>query len=225
MRMRLKKYLDERMQAVEDYIVIGYSQDLDARNTTPTSVLDLRQIFGNDNPVALELGCGKGQWICRMALAHPDVNYIAVENVTNVIVTACEKAKDAGLTNVRFANCGVEYLPRHLPKGAFDTIYLNFSSPYPKNQYENRRLTNARYLALYRDWLREGGEIRQKTDNRPFFEYSLVSMSRNGLRFKQISCDLHKDTDIANLTSEYEDRFSPFGPIYFVVAEYVRDGE
>ena len=220
MRMRLKKYLDERMQAVADYIVIGYSDDLDARNTTPTYTLDLRQIFGNDNPVALELGCGKGQWVCRMAEAYPDVNFIAVENVTNVIVAACEKAQKAGLKNVRFANCGVEYLPRHLPKGAFDTIYLNFSSPYPKNQYENRRLTNARYLALYKDWLKEDGEIRQKTDNRPFFEYSVCSMSRNGLYFTEMSCDLHRDTDIPNLTSEYEDRFSPFGPIYYVVAKY-----
>ena len=220
MRMRLKKYLDQRMQAVEDYIVIGYSDDLDARNSTPTCTLDLRQIFGNDNPVALELGCGKGQWICRMAEAHPDVNFIAVENVTNVIVAACEKAKAAGLKNVRFANCGVEYLPRNLPTKAFDTIYLNFSSPYPKNQYENRRLTNARYLALYKDWLKEDGEIRQKTDNRPFFEYSVCSMSRNGLYFVEMSCDLHKDTDIPNLTSEYEDRFAPFGPIYYVVAKY-----
>lgn len=223
MRMRLKKYLDERMDAVGDYIIIGYSQDLDARNTTPTSVVDLRQTFGNDNPVHLELGCGKGQWICRMAAAHPDVNYIAVENVTNVIVAACEKAKEMGLKNVRFANCGAEYLPRHLPKHAFEVIYLNFSSPYPKNQYENRRLTNRRYLGLYREWLTEDGEIRQKTDNRPFFEYSLVSMSKAGLRFKQISCDLHKDASIPNLTSEYEDRFSPLGPIYYVVAEFPKE--
>jgi len=220
MRMRLKKYLDERMKAVEDYIVIGYSDDLDARNTTPTYTLDLRQIFGNDNPVALELGCGKGQWVCRMAKAYPDVNFIAVENVTNVIVAACEKAQKEGLKNVRFANCGVEYLPRHLPKGAFDVIYLNFSSPYPKNQYENRRLTNARFLALYKDWLKEDGEIRQKTDNRPFFEYSVCSMSQSGLYFTKMSCDLHKDADIPNLTSEYEDRFSPLGPIYYVVAKY-----
>ena len=220
MRMRLKKYLDERMKAVEDYVIVGYSDDLDARNTAPTYTLDLRQIFGNDNPVALELGCGKGQWVCRMAEAYPDVNFIAVENVTNVIVAACEKARKAGLKNVRFANCGVEYLPRHLPNGAFDTIYLNFSSPYPKNQYENRRLTNARYLALYKDWLKEDGEIRQKTDNRPFFEYSVCSMSRNGLYFTQMSCDLHADTNIPNLTSEYEDRFAPFGPIYYVVAKY-----
>jgi len=218
--MRLKKYLDERMQAVADYIIIGYSEDLDARNSTPTSLIDLRQTFGNDHPVVLELGCGKGQWVCRMAAAYPDVNFIAVENVTNVIVAACEKAKRAGLKNVRFANCGVEYLPRHLPTHAFQTIYLNFSSPYPKNQYENRRLTNSRYLALYRDWLKEGGEIRQKTDNRPFFEYSVCSLSRNGWEIVRMSCDLHKDADIPNLTSEYEDRFAPLGPIYYVVAKY-----
>lgn len=208
------------MDAVQDYIVVGYSDDLDARNTTPTSVLNLRQIFGNDNPAALELGCGKGQWICRMAEAYPDINFIAVENVTNVIVAACEKVKRMGLKNVRFANCGVEYLPRSLPTHAFSTIYLNFSSPYPKNQYENRRLTNARYLAMYREWLKEDGEIRQKTDNRPFFEYSVTSMSQNGLVFTEMSCNLHADADIPNLTSEYEDRFAPLGPIYYVVAKF-----
>lgn len=221
--MRLKKYLDERMDAVGDYVVIGYSEDLDARNSTPTSLLNLRQIFGNDNPVHLELGCGKGQWVCRMAEAYPDVNFLAVENVTNVIVAACEKAQKAGLQNVRFANCGVEYLPRHLPKHAFETIYLNFSSPYPKNQYENRRLTNKRFLSLYKEWLTEDGVIRQKTDNRAFFEYSVVSMSQNGLYFEKMSCDLHKDDSIPNLTSEYEDRFAPLGPIYYVAAKYKKE--
>ena len=223
MRMRLKRDLDGRMQAVADYVVIGYSADLDARHEAPTEVLDFGAVFGNDHPVALELGCGKGQWVCRMAAAHPDVNFLAVENVTNVIVAACEKAKAAGLTNVRFANCGVEYLPRHLPAHAVEVIYLNFSSPYPKNQYENRRLTNSRYLGLYRRWLTADGCIRQKTDNRPFFEYSLVSMSQNGLVFDRLSCDLHADADIPNLTSEYEDRFSPLGPIYYVEAHYPRN--
>ncbi len=223
MRMRLKKYLDERMAAVADYIIVGYSDDLDARNSAPTAPLDWRRVFGNDNPVRLELGCGKGQWVCRMAAAYPDVNFVAVENVTNVIVAACEKAKALGLKNVRFANCGVEYLPRNVLPHSVDAIYLNFSSPYPKNQYENRRLTNARYLDLYRGWLKKGGDIRQKTDNRPFFEYSLVSMSRNGLRFKRISCDLHRTPDIPNLTSEYEDRFAPLGPIYYVEAEFAEN--
>jgi tRNA (guanine-N7-)-methyltransferase len=219
MRMRLKKYLTERVEAARDYIVVGYDLDKDARNDSPLDVLDLAQVFGNDNPVCLEVGCGKGQWICRMAVSHPDVNYLAVEKYTNVIIPGVERAKRENLTNLRFGNCGVEYLPRHIVKHAFDKIYLNFSSPFPTASHEKQRLTYKRFLSLYKEWLKEGGQVVQKTDNRHFFEYSLQSMSEAGMVFDRISLDLHQDP-IPNLTSEYEDRFAPLGPIYYLEAHF-----
>ena len=164
----------------------------------------------------MELGCGNGQWICRTASAHPELNYVAVEVISNVIVAAAEQAKAWGLTNVKFVNCGVEYLPRHIAPHSVQTIFLNFSSPLPRSTYEKKRLTYKRFLAYYSEWLTDGGSVRQKTDNRPFFEYSLCSMNDYGMKFGRISLDLHSDTDIENVTSEYEDKFAPYGPIYYV---------
>ena len=219
MRMRLKKYLTERVEAAQDYILIGYDLDKDARNDGPLDVVDFREVFGNDNPVRLEVGCGKGQWINRMAAAHPDVNYLAVEKYTNVIIPGVERAKREDRHNLFFANCGVEYLPRHIPKHAFDKIYLNFSSPFPTASHEKQRLTYKRFLALYREWLTPGGQVVQKTDNRHFFEYSVKSMTDYGMKIDRISLDLHADP-IPNLTSEYEDRFAPLGPIYYLEAHF-----
>lgn len=216
MRLHRKKHLDERMAAVEDYILLHLDPVRDSRAVVDCEKVDFARVFGNDNPVALELGCGKGQWVCRMAQQNPDVNYVAVESMTNVIVVGAERAKRLGLTNVRFANCGVEYLPRYIPAHSVQTIHLNFSSPQPRSTYEKRRLTYKRFLDYYREWLKEEGRVIQKTDNRGFFEYSLCSMSAYGMRLERLSLDLHADTDIPNVTSEYEDKFAPYGPIYYV---------
>ena len=221
MRLHRKKYLDQRMDAVGDMIVVRYDGNhKDARDTQCATKLDLARIFGNDNPVALEFGCGKGQWVCRMAQRYPDINFLAVENMSNVIIVGAERAKRQGLANVRFANCGAEYMPRYLADDCCDYVYLNFSYPLPRSTYEKRRLTYKRYLDLYRGWLRDGGVVRQKTDNRPFFEYSLCSMNNYGMVFDRVSLDLHADADIDNVTSEYEDKFAPLGPIYYIQSHF-----
>ncbi len=207
------------MRAVDDLIVIGYDEDRDARNNAPQDIIDLQAIFGNDRPVCLEIGCGRGQWTCRMAALFPQYNFLAVEKVSNVMVTACERVRQAGLTNVRFAHCGAEYLPRHLPQHSFSRIFLNFSSPLPKAGTAKQRLSHPRYLELYRQWLTPDGLIRLKTDNRPFFEYSVCSVSQFGLTISALSCDLHH-SDIPNVTSEYEDKFSPFGVIYYMECHF-----
>ena len=93
------------------------------------------EFFGNENPIHLEIGCGKGQFVCEMAKRNPDVNFIAVEKVKNVIVAACEKAKEEGLTNVKFIAGCAEYLPRFIPENSVELIYLNFSCPFPKAKY------------------------------------------------------------------------------------------
>lgn len=223
MRLHRKKHLDERVAAISDYILFSADNEPDTRKDIECEIVDFARVFGNDHPVALELGCGKGGWVCQMAALHPDVNFVAVESNTNVLVVGAERAKREQLANVRFVNCGVEYLPRHLPKQKVDTIYLNFSSPQPRSTYEKRRLTYKRFLAYYREWLKEDGCIEQKTDNRGFFEYSLCSMANYGLHFDKISLDLHKDTDIPNVCSEYENKFSPYGPIYYVKCRFVEE--
>lgn len=216
MRMRKKKNLGPRLEAVEGFLLDATSDDPNAK----TAVLvkeyyDYEEIFGNDRPVFLEIGCGKGQFIAELAARHPENNYIAVEKVSNVIVMAAERAKEAGLTNVRFALCGAEYLPKFIPEHSVAGIYLNFSCPYPKKTYANRRLTNRRFLEIYKDLLAPGAEIHQKTDNMHFFEYSIEEFSKSGYRLKNISLDLHHSDFEGNIVTEYEQRFSSEGcPIY-----------
>ena len=216
MRMRKKKNLEPRLAAVADYFLDASSDDPNAKTAIlEKRYFDYEAIFGNDHPVYLEIGCGKGQFIAELAARHPENNYIAVEKVSNVIVMAAERAKAAGLSNVKFALCGAEYLPKFLPDHSIAGIYLNFSCPYPKNTYANHRLTNARFLGIYKDLLAPGAEIHQKTDNMHFFEYSIEEFSKSGYRLKNISLDLHHSDFEGNIVTEYEARFAGQGyPIY-----------
>lgn len=216
MRMRNKKNLKPRLEAVADYLLDATSDDPNAKTAVLVKeYFDFEAIFGNDHPVYLEVGCGKGQFIAELAARHPENNYIAVEKVANVIVMAAERAKEAGLQNVKFALCGAEYLPKFLPDRSIAGIYLNFSCPYPKNTYANHRLTNQRFLAIYRDLLAPGAIIEQKTDNMHFFEYSIEEFTKGGYRLRNISLDLHNSDFEGNIVTEYEQRFSSQGyPIY-----------
>ncbi|MBR5753413.1 MAG: tRNA (guanosine(46)-N7)-methyltransferase TrmB [Clostridia bacterium] len=226
MRMRKKKNLVPRLEAVSDYLLDTATDDPNAKTAVlDKAYFDYPALFGNDHPVFLEIGCGKGQFIAELAARHPEYNYIAVEKVSNVIVMAAERAKEAGLTNVKFAPCGAEYLPKFLPDRSIAGIYLNFSCPYPKNTYANRRLTNGRFLAIYKDLLAPGAEIHQKTDNMHFFEYSVEEFSKAGYRLKNLSLDLHNSDFEGNIVTEYEARFSDLGqPIYRLEA-YLPDPE
>ncbi|MBQ8063007.1 MAG: tRNA (guanosine(46)-N7)-methyltransferase TrmB [Clostridia bacterium] len=216
MRMRNKKNLKPRLEAVADYLLDATSEDPNAKTAVLVKeYFDYEAIFGNDHPVYLEVGCGKGQFIVELAARHPEYNYIAVEKVANVIVTAAERAKEAGLQNVKFALCGAEYLPKFLPEQSIAGIYLNFSCPYPKNTYANHRLTNQRFLVIYKELLAPGAVIEQKTDNMHFFEYSLEEFTKGGYRLQNISLDLHHSDFEGNIVTEYEQRFSSQGyPIY-----------
>lgn len=216
MRMRHKKNLESRLEAVSDWLLDCTEQDLNTENNEENlRYYNLEQIFGNTNPVYLEIGCGKGQFIRELAARHPENNYIACEKVANVIVTAAEHAKEDHLTNVRFMKCGAEYLPRFLPPASISGIYLNFSCPYPKNSYANHRLTNERYLESYKKFMAPGAEIHQKTDNMHFFEYSIECFTACGFALKNVSLDLHHSDFTDNIVTEYEARFSAQGlPIY-----------
>lgn len=215
MRMRRKKHLDERLAACGDMIIFMDREDRNFAVKDDKYMLDLHELFGNDNPVVLEIGCGKGQFICELAKRDPDCNYIAVEKASNVIVDAAEKAISEGLTNVRFLRGGAEYLDCYIPQGSAKLIYLNFSCPFPKKSYAAHRLTHRNFLAIYEKLLADGGEIHQKTDNMQLFEFSIGEFSQSGWGLKNVSLDLHKSDFEGNIVTEYEKRFSEQGfPIY-----------
>lgn len=216
MRMRRKKNLESRLDRCGDLLFSIKDVDKNFKTAIETKeYFNYRELFGNDNPVHMEIGCGKGQFACEIAKRNPDINYIAVEKSANVIVQAVEKVIDAGLTNIKFVKGSAEYLPRFIPDGSIDRIYLNFSCPFPKNRYANHRLTNKTFLALYEMMLSDGAEIHQKTDNMHFFEYSINELSDYGFTIKNVSLDLHNSGFEGNIVTEYEKRFSDLGqPIY-----------
>ena len=219
MRMRKKKNLEARLEEVKEYILHTECEEKDFEKDVEKSLFDYEAVFGNSNPVRLEIGCGKGQFICEMAKRNPDVNFIAVEKIKNVIVAACEKAKEEGLTNVKFIAGCAEYLPRFIPENSVELIYLNFSCPFPKAKYARHRLTHRFFLEIYRKLLTEKGEIHQKTDNMHFFEFSLEEYSAAKYTIRNLSLDLHNSGFEGNIVTEYEKRFSDLGqPIYRVEA-------
>ena len=169
----------------------------------------------NNNPLHLEIGCGKGQFICELAKRNPNINYIAIEVCDDVAVLACEGVKRAELKNVRFMICGAEYILKYLKDSSVSRIYLNFSCPFPKLRYAKHRLTSPIFLPMYKQLLENGGEIHQKTDNMHFFEYSLETLSNLGFSLKNVSLDLHNSDFEGNIITEYEQRFLDLGqPIY-----------
>lgn len=224
MRMRKKKYLEERLAAVSDILFIS---DIEDRNFNTAILekeyLDLEEWFGNSNPLYLEVGCGKGRFACDFAEQNPNINLIAVEKSGNVITAACEEAKKRGLKNLKFIKCGAEYLEKYLKENSVERIFLNFSCPFPKSGYATHRLTHSRFLESHKKLLKKGGEIHQKTDNMHFFEFSLEQLSASGFALKNVSLDLHKSGYEGNIMTEYEEKFASKGfPIYRLEA-YIND--
>ena len=173
------------------------------------------ELFGNDHPIHIEIGCGKGGFIAGMAAKNPGINYVAIEKITDVLVIAAEKVKAEELENVRVFAGNAELLTDIFSPGEAARIYLNFSDPWPKSKHDKRRLTYKSFLELYKNVLAPGGEIHFKTDNRGLFEFSLNSFCENDFRLKNITLDLHNSKFEGNIMTEYEKRFSDMGqPIY-----------
>lgn len=178
--------------------------------------------FKNDHPVHIEIGTGKGQFITGMAKQMPDINFIGIELVKSIIVSAAQKVKDAGVENVLLLNEDASDLREFFSANEADVIYLNFSDPWPKNRHEKRRLTYHAFLEQYKEILTNAGEIVLKTDNRGLFEYSLVSFSKFGMTLEEVTIDLHDLNDPLNVMTEYEVKYSAKGqPIYRCKARFV----
>ena len=220
MRMRRKKHLEDRMLSADAFLIAGQNDGFYALTEADRyAILDFSEIFGNNNPLWLELGAGKGAFAFELAARNPDKNVVAVEKISNVIIEALERADREKPTNCRFMNCSVENLKYYIADGVVERIFLNFSCPYPKKSYRNRRLTNERFLRLYKKLLVKNGEIHFKTDNREFFEYSLQTLSENGFILKNISLDMTSENFPENIETEYEKMFRAQGKkIYRVEA-------
>ena len=184
------------------------------------ALVEYKEIFGNDRPVELEVGCGNGGFIFELARRNPETNYLAVELCSNVVLTAMERILRENIPNVRFLNIPAEILPCYIPEKSVKKIYLNFSTPLPESNREKQRLTSARFLAIYKRLLVTGGRIEQKTDSEFFFDYSLGQFKENGFEVVDITRDLHhSEWAEDNIVTEYEHNFSSKGmPIYRAVA-------
>ena len=182
-----------------------------------------REVFGNDNPIHIEIGTGKGQFLTTISLLNPNINYIAIERQTNVIVSALKKGREKGVgKNIVFFVADVKELLNYFEPEEIDRIYINFCDPWPnKKKWAKRRLTHKNFLNLYEALFTNGGEVFFKTDNRLLFEFSLNEFADKGWRLHNISLDLHNSDFEGNVKTEYEEKFSGIGmPIYRLEAYY-----
>ncbi|AIQ62948.1 tRNA (guanine-N7)-methyltransferase [Paenibacillus stellifer] len=205
MRLRGRKGIRENLEEQTDLVV------LDPRSYKG----QWSKLFGNDHPIYVEFGMGKGQFISRMSHRYPEINFIGIDMYDELIRRASEKARDIwepeGVTtppNLKLALANIEYAEEVFAEGELERIYLNFSDPWPKSKHARRRLTHPRFLEKYRMLLNPLGEIHQKTDSRSLFEFSLNAFADFGLQMTNISLDLHAGgINEEHVMTEYETKF------------------
>ena len=189
MRMRNPKDKDEILNSCDFYVT--------------------ENLFNNSNPIHLEIGMGKGDFLLNMAIKNPNINFIGVEKYSSVASVAIKKIRNYSLTNLKIIISDAINLPEYLFH-KIDTIYLNFSDPWPKAKHEKRRLTHENYLNFYDQLFKNKCIIIMKTDNDALFAYSKESFINYGYNITQISTDLHS-TNIDNIETEYENKFASQG--------------
>jgi tRNA (guanine-N7-)-methyltransferase len=214
MRLRGRKNIRESLEQQSDLVVLE-PQKLRGR---------WREFFGNDHPIHIECGMGKGQFISRMSLNNPHNNYIGMDIFDELLRRGSEKARALWLSekgtdkvpNLALVRGNVEFLEQMFEPGELERIYLNFSDPWPKSKHGKRRLTHPRFLMKYKEALNDIGEIHFKTDSLSLFEFSLNSFSAIEYQMRNISLDLHRHGIRDDLVlTEYETKFVGQGmPIY-----------
>ncbi len=207
MRVRKKKHGSERILACSRFLIEDPRSLMDDPNAP----------FSKIRPLHLEIGCGKGSFATGLSSARDDINLIAMEKVSDVAVTALERAarsENERDDNLRFIIGDAKLLPEFFPEHSIDAIYINFCDPWPKKGHAKRRLTHRGFLKIYRKLLRKDGMLVFKTDNACLFDFSLEEFSEEGLEIVWHTRDLHSETnDIAksNIVTEYEQNFSAKG--------------
>ncbi|HHJ7994746.1 TPA: tRNA (guanosine(46)-N7)-methyltransferase TrmB [Streptococcus pyogenes] len=207
MRVRKRKGAEEHLANHPHYVILNPE---DAKGCW-------HDVFGNDRPIHIEVGSGKGGFITGMALKNPDINYIGIDIQLSVLSYALDKVLVSEVPNVKLLRVDGSSLTNYFEDGEVDMMYLNFSDPWPKTKHEKRRLTYKDFLDTYKRILPEHGEIHFKTDNRGLFEYSLASFSQYGMTLRQIWLDLHASNYEGNVMTEYEEKFSNKGQVIYRV--------
>ena len=170
-------------------------------------------LFGNQNPIFVEIGMGKGKFIHTMAKAHPEVNFIGIEKYSTVLLRAVQKMEMEELPNLKFLRMDAEEIAEVFGKGEVARIYLNFSDPWPKDRHAKRRLPSREFLARYDHILAKEGQIEFKTDNRALFDFAVEELEPAGWQARVLTYDLHADETLmeGNVMTEYEEKFSSMG--------------
>lgn len=205
MRLRGRKGIRESLEQQQELVILDPRQYKGKWS----------ELFGNDYPIHVEFGMGKGQFISQMSHKHQNINFIGVDMYDELIRRGTEKAAAAWAEegvdtppNLKLALANVEYAEEVFAPGELEVIYLNFSDPWPKAKHARRRLTHPRFLDKYKQLLNEKGQLNLKTDSRTLFEFSLNSFADFGLQMTNISLDLHRDgSPDWNVMTEYESKF------------------
>lgn len=211
--MRLRKNWDARPQMEASPYCIYNPYELKGK---------WLEIFDNNNPIELELGCGRGAFICDMAIKNPSVNFVAVDLKDEVLIYVLRKIEKNNITNIRILPINIMLMEDVFAKDEISSIYLNFSTPWPKDRHKKRRLTYNTFLKMYKEFLNKDGLIMFKTDNEPFFKDSLEYFEKEDFIIEDITYDLHNSKfNISNIMTEYETKFSKMGmKIMFCIARY-----
>lgn len=179
------------------------------------------EVFGNDNPIYIEIGMGKGRFITTLAENNPDINYIGIEKYSSVLLRAVEKQDELELPNLRFIRMDAEAITEVFGKDEISRIYLNFSDPWPKDRHAKRRLTSRQFFARYNEILKSDGIVEFKTDNKDLFDFSVEEVKEANWNLDVVTYDLHNDAVLSegNVCTEYELKFSQMGnPICKLIA-------
>lgn len=202
--MRLRNVKGSQEKILEN----PYTIQTDGTNGEDYRGLWRKNIFNNDNPVHIEIGMGKGQFIMGLAKNNPDINYIGIEKYSSVLVRALDKRESLETDNLMFLRMDAEDITEYFALGEVSRIYLNFSDPWPKDRHAKRRLTSSQFLERYDKILAKDGHIQFKTDNRPLFDFSLEEIKQAGWIIDMYDFDLHKDGPAKdNIMTEYEEKF------------------
>ena len=210
--MRLRNVPGSREAIAESNLAINEPQVLKGK---------WNEEFGNNNPIRIEIGMGKGRFITQLALENPDINYVGIEKYSSVLIRAIEKCQDIEVPNLRFIRMEAEYICDVFNKEEVDRIYLNFLDPWPKDRHAKRRLTSKQFFERYDNILKKDGVVEFKTDNDLLFQFSLEQVPEAGWNLVAQTWDLHNDSEMVkgNVMTEYESKFSQMGnPIHKLVA-------
>ena len=180
-------------------------------------------IFGNQNPLHIEIGMGKGKFIMALARQNPQINYVGIEKYSSVLLRALQKMEAEPLENIRFIRMDAENICEMFDHEEVAQIYLNFSDPWPKDRHAKRRLTSHQFFERYQQILASNATVEFKTDNTALFDFYLEEVKEAGWKLDAFTRNLHQDNTMmeGNVMTEYEERFSKMGnPIYKLIASF-----